>query len=190
MKESAIVLQQNIGVVKRQATAVGRVGAGEVKNDVGIKGSTPVASESPSQRKERATATAKNQSKMLLRELCVDKDYLENLTVDPSNILKISLYIDFEKNKAFKLNKIKQIVRNFFFLISNIKCLKIRCTYILFKLTIVVFNFSLSIFLLKKLFKNTIVNRYKIKSTKVSYLVTLLIRLNIIRLIIFFLCII
>lgn len=101
MKESAIVLQQNVGVVKRQATAVGLVrvsgvSASEVKNDVGIKGSTPVASGSSSQRKERATAIAKNQSKMLLRELCVDKDYLEHLTVDPSNILKI-LYIDFKK---------------------------------------------------------------------------------------------
>lgn len=88
MKDSAVVLQQNSGGVKRQATAVGRFSAGDVRNDVGIKGSTPVTSGSPSQRKDRATAIAKNQSKMLLRELCVDKDYLEHLTVDPSNILK------------------------------------------------------------------------------------------------------
>lgn len=101
MKDSAIVLQQNIGGVKRQATAVGRVSAGEVRNDGGIKGSTPVASGSLSHRKERSTKTAKNQSKMLLRELCVDKDYLEHLTVDPSNTFKI-LYTDFEGKKEHR----------------------------------------------------------------------------------------
>lgn len=82
---------------KRQATSDS---AADGAN--GGRSAARAATGSSSRRKDSAppaanTATAagsittKSQSKMLLRELCVDKDYLEHLTVDPSNI---SLYLN------------------------------------------------------------------------------------------------
>lgn len=68
------------GDKSRQTTASGRIN--------GSRGSTPATTGSSARRKDEtmSVATTKNQSKMLLRELCVDKVYLENLTADPSNI--------------------------------------------------------------------------------------------------------
>lgn len=79
MKDSSVVLQQVGDVEKLQATSVGKV--------TGSRGSLLAATGSSSYRRDaKSSVTTKNQSKMLLRELCVDKDYLEHLTIDPSNI--------------------------------------------------------------------------------------------------------
>lgn len=87
MKVTAAAIQQVGWADKRQATAGGtiNVAGGGVG---GSRGSTPAVTGSSTRRKDAAasTATTKSQSKMLLRELCVDKDYLEHLTIDPSNI--------------------------------------------------------------------------------------------------------
>lgn len=95
----AIVQQQQRPVdegtaYKRQATSDSAAAAGRAN---GGKTVARAATGSSARRKDSAppaanTSTAagsvatKSQSKMLLRELCVDKDYLEHLTVDPSNI--------------------------------------------------------------------------------------------------------
>jgi len=88
MKDTAVVMQQVGWGDKRQATTTGTVngGGGGVG---GSRGSTPRVTGSSTRRKDAAAsaATTKSQSKMLLRELCVDKDYLEHLTIDPSNII-------------------------------------------------------------------------------------------------------
>jgi len=90
MKDAAVVIQQVSWADKRQATAAGTVngGGGGVG---GSRGSTPAVTGSTTRRKDAvaSAATTKSQSKMLLRELCVDKDYLEHLTIDPSNIIII-----------------------------------------------------------------------------------------------------
>lgn len=88
MKDTAVVIQQVGWGDKRQATMTGTVngGGGGVGDS---RGSTPAVTGSTARRKEAAASatTTKSQSKMLLRELCVDKDYLEHLTIDPSNII-------------------------------------------------------------------------------------------------------
>lgn len=85
MKVTAAAIQQVGWADKRQATAGGtiNVAGGGVG---GSRGSTPAVTGSSTRRKDAAasTATTKSQSKMLLRELCVDKDYLEHLTIDPN----------------------------------------------------------------------------------------------------------
>lgn len=84
MKDSTVVLRPQIGSggVKRQGTTVGRANDGGGES----RGSTSAATGSGSRRMDASSAKiTKNQSKMLLRELCVDKDYLEHLTSDPSN---------------------------------------------------------------------------------------------------------
>lgn len=81
MKDTAAVVLQQIGGLggdnKRVLTtvSVGRDN-GVSSSDGKSRGSTPAMT---------TLRTTKNQSKMLLRELCVDKDYLEQLTSDPSN---------------------------------------------------------------------------------------------------------
>lgn len=81
---------------KRQATSDSAAGTAN-----GGRSAARASTGSTSRRKDSAppaahaatvagSITTKSQSKMLLRELCVDKDYLEHLTVDPSNI---SLYL-------------------------------------------------------------------------------------------------
>lgn len=81
MKDAAVVVLQQVGGVggdnKRPSAtvSVGRVN-GVGSSGHGSRGSTPATT---------TPRTTKNQSKMLLRELCVDKDYLEQLTSDPSN---------------------------------------------------------------------------------------------------------
>lgn len=84
MKNTVVILQpaynDDNGGNKRMSISVGKI----VNGGDGSNGSTPVAKGSSSRCKN--ATTIKNQSKMLLRELCVDKDYLEHLTIDPSNI--------------------------------------------------------------------------------------------------------
>lgn len=72
MKDNTVVLQQcdRAPVVPRSR---------------GSGASTPAAITTAESSTRRKGTTARNQSKMLLRELCVDKDYLEHLTIDPSN---------------------------------------------------------------------------------------------------------
>lgn len=88
MKDASVIIQQVGWADKRQATAAGTVngGGGGVG---GSRGSTPAVTGSTTRRKDAvamaSATTTKSQSKMLLRELCVDKDYLEHLTIDPSN---------------------------------------------------------------------------------------------------------
>lgn len=90
MKDTAVVMQQVGWGDKRQATTTGTVngGGGGVG---GSRGSTPAVTGSTTRRKDAAAsaATTKSQSKMLLRELCVDKDYLEHLTIDPNIVSAI-----------------------------------------------------------------------------------------------------
>ncbi|XP_003244745.1 keratin, type I cytoskeletal 9 [Acyrthosiphon pisum] len=90
MKDTAVVMQQVGWGDKRQATTTGTVngGGGGVG---GSRGSTPAVTGSTTRRKDAvaSAATTKSQSKMLLRELCVDKDYLEHLTIDPNIVSAI-----------------------------------------------------------------------------------------------------
>ncbi|XP_025198199.1 uncharacterized protein LOC112596655 [Melanaphis sacchari] len=81
MKNTAIVIQQVGWEDKRQATVARTVNGGD-GGIGGSRGSTPTVTGSTTRRKQ--TVTAKSQSKMLLRELCVDKEYLEHLTIDPN----------------------------------------------------------------------------------------------------------
>ncbi|XP_060859782.1 keratin, type I cytoskeletal 9 [Metopolophium dirhodum] len=85
MKDTAVVIQQVGWGDKRQATTTGTVNGG------GSRGSTPAVTGSTTRHKDAAAsaATTKSQSKMLLRELCVDKDYLEHLTIDPNIVSAI-----------------------------------------------------------------------------------------------------
>lgn len=86
MKDTAVVLQQVGGIDKSLATTVGK--------DTGSRGSLLAATGSSSYRKDvKSSVATKKQSKMLLRELCVDKDYLEHLTIDPSNIVDFQINI-------------------------------------------------------------------------------------------------
>jgi len=88
MKDTAVVIQQVGWGDKRQATTTGTANGGGGGTG-GSRGSTPAVTGSSTRRKDAAAsaATTKSQSKMLLRELCVDKDYLEHLTIDQSNII-------------------------------------------------------------------------------------------------------
>lgn len=97
-RQTTVVAQQQQRPVdegnafKRQATsdsAAGRVNGGRTVARAAT-GSSSRRKDSAPPVADTATAVAGNittkcQSKMLLRELCVDKDYLEHLTVDPSN---------------------------------------------------------------------------------------------------------
>lgn len=74
MKDNAVALQQ-----------FGRDNRAVVPGSRGSRVSTPAATTTAESSARRKGATARNQSKVLLRELCVDKDYLEHLTTDPSN---------------------------------------------------------------------------------------------------------
>lgn len=88
MKDTAIVIQHVDWGDKRQVTVAKTVNGGD--SSVGSsRGSTQAVTGSTTRLKETAVsaATTKSQSKMLLRELCVDKEYLEHLTIDPSNII-------------------------------------------------------------------------------------------------------
>lgn len=78
MKDTVVILPPVEWEEKRLSTSAGIVVGG------GSGGSTRAATGSSSRHKN--AASIKNQSKLLLRELCVDKDYLEQLTIDPSNI--------------------------------------------------------------------------------------------------------
>lgn len=88
MKDTAIVIQHVDWGDKRQVTVARTVNGGD-SGVGGSRGSTPAMTGSTTRRKKAAVsaATTKSQSKMLLRELCVDKEYLEHLTIDPSNII-------------------------------------------------------------------------------------------------------
>lgn len=88
MKDTAIVIQHVDWEDKRQVTVAKTVNGGDSAVG-GSRGSTPAVTGSTTRRKEAAVsaATTKSQSKMLLRELCVDKEYLEHLTIDPSNTI-------------------------------------------------------------------------------------------------------
>ncbi|XP_026819831.1 keratin, type I cytoskeletal 9 [Rhopalosiphum maidis] len=90
MKDTAIVIQQIGWGDKRQATVAKTVNGGDVGVG-GSRGSTPAVTGSTTRRKEAtaSAATTKSQSKMLLRELCVDKEYLEHLTIDPNIVSAI-----------------------------------------------------------------------------------------------------
>jgi len=97
MKDTAVI-QQVSWADKRQVTTAGTVNGG-VGGVSGSRGSTPAVTASTTRRKDGAAsaATTKSQSKMLLRELCVDKEYLEHLTIDPSNIIitiRLRFFVD------------------------------------------------------------------------------------------------
>lgn len=77
MRDTVVVTAQQLGGGdKRPSTAA--TGNAAFNAD-GSRGSTAVA---PPLRS--SSRSVKNRSKTLLRELCVDKDYLEQLTIDPS----------------------------------------------------------------------------------------------------------
>ncbi|CAH1732034.1 unnamed protein product [Aphis gossypii] len=90
MKDTAIVIQHVDWGDKRQVTVARTVNGGDSAVG-GSRGSTPAVTGSTTRRKEAAVsaATTKSQSKMLLRELCVDKEYLEHLTIDPNIVSAI-----------------------------------------------------------------------------------------------------
>jgi len=82
MRDTAVVVLPQLcdGDNKRASIVnVGGIDGGGVSGGSGGS-TTPVTA--PPRSSSRA---AKSRSKMLLRELCVDKDYLEHLTIDPSN---------------------------------------------------------------------------------------------------------
>lgn len=115
MKDTAIVIQHVDWGDKRQVTVARTVNGGDSAVG-GSRGSTPAVTGSTTRRKEAAVsaATTKSQSKMLLRELCVDKEYLEHLTIDPSNII-----ISRQYNKYFsRILKRSKSNRKYIFIFS------------------------------------------------------------------------
>ncbi|XP_025421837.1 tetratricopeptide repeat protein 25 [Sipha flava] len=83
MKEIAIALQQDDGIDKSQTTSAGGKVSGSRRSLLAVTGS------SSHHKDAKSSVATKNQSKMLLRELCVDKDYLEHLTIDPNIVSAI-----------------------------------------------------------------------------------------------------
>ncbi|VVC27307.1 Hypothetical protein CINCED_3A001415 [Cinara cedri] len=78
MKDNAVILQQ-----------FGRDDRAVISGSRGSRVSTPATTTTAQSSVRRKGATTRNQSKMLLRELCVDKDYLEHLTIDPNIVSAI-----------------------------------------------------------------------------------------------------